>query len=95
MSVFNKFSHFWQNWSKEGKIDYVQAEHAPEERLVAPIPWATLSARVVASPASHAALEVGGLSVHSFGRGECACLAVATAGCKTEQESRQTEAATC
>ena len=40
--------------SKEGKIDHVQAEHAPEERLVAPIPWATLSVHVVPSPASHA-----------------------------------------
>jgi len=44
----------------------VRAEHAPEERLVAPNLWATLSVHVVASPASHAALEVGGLSVHSF-----------------------------
>ena len=35
------------------------------------------------------------VSFNPFGRGECACLAVATAGCKTEQESRQTEAATC
>ena len=48
------------------KIDYVRAEHAPEERLVAPNPWATLSVHVVASPGSHTALEVGGLSVHSF-----------------------------
>jgi hypothetical protein len=49
-------------WSKEPKIDYVQAEHAPGERLVAPSLWATLSVHVVASPASHAALEVGALS---------------------------------
>ena len=28
-------------WSKEGKIDYVRAEHAPEERRVAPNPWVT------------------------------------------------------
>ena len=36
------------------------------------------------------------MSFNPFARGECACLAVATAGCKTvEQESRQTEAATC
>ena len=48
------------------KIDYVRAEHAPEERLVAPNPWATLSVHVVASPGSHTALEVSGLSVHSF-----------------------------
>ena len=45
----------------------MRAEHAPEERLVAPISWATLGVHVVASPGSHAALEVGGLSVHSFG----------------------------
>ena len=44
----------------------MRAEHAPEERLVAPNLWATLSVHVVASPASHAALEVAGLSVHSF-----------------------------
>ena len=50
-------------WSKEGKIDYVRAEHDPEERLVAPNRWATLSVHVVASPASQAALEVGGVSV--------------------------------
>ena len=36
-----------------------------EERLVAPNLWATLSVHVVASPASHAALEVGALTVHS------------------------------
>ena len=53
------------------KIDYVRAEHAPEgggQRLVEPNPWATLSVHVVVSPASHAALEVGALTVHSFGR---------------------------
>ena len=66
MSVFNKFSHFWQNWSKEGKIDYVQAEHAPEERLVAPNLWPSPGVHVVASPGSHGASEVGGLTVHSF-----------------------------
>ena len=44
----------------------MRAEHAPDERLVAPNPWATLSVHVVASPASRAALEVGGLTVHSF-----------------------------
>ena len=48
-------------WSKERKIDYVDAEHAPEDRLVAPNTWATLSVHVVASPGSHGALEVGGL----------------------------------
>ena len=47
-------------------IDYVRAEHPPEERLVAPISWATLGTHVVASPGSHGALEGGGLSVHSF-----------------------------
>ena len=44
----------------------MRAEHAPEERLVAPNLWATLSVHVVASPGSHGAPEVGGLSVHSF-----------------------------
>ena len=44
----------------------MDAEHAPEERLVAPNLWATLSVHVVASPGSRAALEVGGVSVHSF-----------------------------
>ena len=44
----------------------MDAEHAKEERLVAPNPWATLSVHVVASPASHAALKVCGLTVHSF-----------------------------
>ena len=39
----------------------MRAEHAPEERLVTPISWATLSVHVVASPGSHGALEVGGL----------------------------------
>ena len=69
-------------WSKEGKLDYVRAERARDERLVAPNPWATAptlsdSVHVVASPGragSRAALEhsletleVGGLTVHSFG----------------------------
>ena len=40
----------------------MRAEHAPEERLVAPISWATLSVHVVASPGSYGASEVGGLS---------------------------------
>ena len=44
----------------------MNAEHAPEGRLVTPNPWATLSVHVVASPASHGALEGGGLSVRSF-----------------------------
>ena len=39
----------------------MRAEHAPEERLVAPNLWATLSVHVVASPGSHGALEGGGL----------------------------------
>ena len=55
------------NWSKEPKIDYVRAEHSPEGRLVAPNLWATLGVHVVASQGSHVALEVGGVSVHSFG----------------------------
>ena len=53
-------------WPKEGKINYVNAERAPGERLVAPNPWATLGSHVVASPGSHGALEGGGLSVGSF-----------------------------
>ena len=44
----------------------MEAENGPEERRVAPNPWATLSVHVVASPASHGALEGGGLSVRSF-----------------------------
>ena len=44
----------------------MNAEHAPEGRLVTPNPWATLGSHVVASPASHGALEGGGLSVRSF-----------------------------
>ena len=48
------------------KIDYVDAEHAPKERLVSPSLWPSLSVHVVASPASRAALEVGALTVHSF-----------------------------
>ena len=61
--------YYLKIWSKEGKIDHVQAEHAPEERLVAPSLWATLSVHVVASPGSHAALEVAVLSVRSLGEG--------------------------
>ena len=49
----------------------MQAEHAPEERLVAPNLWATLSVHVVASPGSHGALEGGGLSVRSVGKENC------------------------
>ena len=49
----------------------MEAENAPEERRVAPNPWATLSVHVVASPGSHGASEVGGLSVHSFVRWKC------------------------
>ena len=45
----------------------MNAELVPEGRLVAPNPWATLGSHVVASPASHGALEGGGLSVRSFG----------------------------
>ena len=50
----------------ESRNRRLEAENAPEARRVAPNPWATLSVHVVATPASHAALEVGGLSVHSF-----------------------------
>jgi hypothetical protein len=58
----------------------VRAENAPEERLVTPNPWATLGSHVVASPASHGALEGGGLSVRSFGATQCAvCAKVAAA----------------
>ena len=46
----------------------MRAEHAPEERLVAPNSWPSLSVHVVASPGSHGAPEVGGLTVHSFSR---------------------------
>ena len=53
-------------WSKEPKISDVQAEHAPEECLVAPNLWPSLGVHVVASPASHGALEGGRLTVHSF-----------------------------
>ena len=48
-------------------LGYVNAEHAPEGRLVAPNLWATLSVHVVASPGSHGAPEVGGVSVRNFG----------------------------
>ena len=44
----------------------MRAEHAPEERLVAPNLWPSLGVHVVASPGSHGALEGGGLSVRSF-----------------------------
>ena len=44
----------------------MDAEHATEGRLVTPNTSASLSVHVVASPASHGALEGGGLSVRSF-----------------------------
>ena len=44
----------------------MDAEHATEGRLVTPNTSATLGTHVVASPASHGALEGGGLSVRSF-----------------------------
>ena len=44
----------------------MDAEHAPEERLVAPNLWATLSVHVAALLGSRGAPEVGGLTVHSF-----------------------------
>ena len=52
----------------------MRAEHAPEERLVSPNPWPSLSLHVAASPGSHAALEVGGVSVRSFGEGNADAL---------------------
>ena len=52
---------------KKEKSTTCDAERAPEERLVAPNPWATLGTHVVASPGSHGAREGVGLSVHSFG----------------------------
>ena len=48
------------------KINYVDAENATEGRLVTPNTSATLGMHVVASPASHGALEGGGLSVRSL-----------------------------
>ena len=53
--LVSRFGH-----EKNGKIDHVDAEHTPVERLVAPTLWPSLSAHVVASPGSRAALEVGG-----------------------------------
>ena len=47
------------------KINDVNAEHAPENRLVTPIPWATLGMHVVASPGSCGALEGGDVSVRT------------------------------
>ena len=44
----------------------MDAEHATEGRLVTPNTSATLGMHVVASPASHGALEGGGLSVRSI-----------------------------
>ena len=65
-------------WSKEGKLDYVRAERARDERLVAPNPWATAptlsdSVHVVASPGragSRAALEHSTRNTGS-GRADC------------------------
>ena len=65
-TVFLGVSGQFHELVKRRKIDYVRAERAPEERLVAPNLWATLSVHVVASPGSYGASEVGGLSVHSF-----------------------------
>ena len=45
--------------------DVRNAEHAPENRLVTPIPWATLGMHVVASPGSCGALEGGDVSVRT------------------------------
>ena len=53
-------------WSGQRKINDVEAEHATEGRLVTPNTSATLGTHVVASPASHGALEGGGLSVRSL-----------------------------
>ena len=68
--------------------DGVRAEDAPEERLVAPNPWATLSVHVAASPASQAPLEVGGLSVHRFW-GLNASRAEARASCAQQAGSQR------
>ena len=40
-----------------------ERRHAPEDRLVTPIPWATLGMHAVASPGSCGALEGGDVSV--------------------------------
>ena len=65
-----------QVWKREKRADTNLVADEPEgssrgpstlPRSVWSRPWATLSVHVVASPASHAALEVGGLSVHSSG----------------------------
>ena len=42
-------------------LSYVRADHAPEDRLVTPNPWATLGVHIVISQGSHGALERGGL----------------------------------
>ena len=44
----------------------MDAEDATEGRLVTPNTSATLGTHIVASPASHGALEGGGLSVRSL-----------------------------
>ena len=46
----------WPKEQKERKIGYVDAEHAPGGRRVAPNLWPSLGVHVVASPGSHAAL---------------------------------------
>ena len=45
---------------KRRKNRHVDVEWAPEERLVAPSPWATLGVHVVVSPGSHAAWKGAG-----------------------------------
>jgi hypothetical protein len=61
--TFLAVSGCFTNWSKERKIDYVDAEHAPEERLVSPSLWPSLSVHVVASLDSHTARRKGAGSV--------------------------------
>ena len=46
-------------WSEPRKINYVNAENAPESRLVTPNTWASLVTHVVTSLGSHGA-RVGG-----------------------------------
>ena len=48
------------------KNDYVDAERAPKERLVAPSPWAALGVHVVVSPGSHAAWKGAGWHLPRF-----------------------------
>ena len=66
----------------------MRAEHALEERLVTPNPQATPGVHVVASPGSHAALEVGEVTVHSFA-GTTYFTTYFTLYARAKQESKQ------